>query len=130
MPAETFSGVKSYHDMLHKAQSLSPALTYVVCNLLRSIPAKNLETDERHVYSRVLNMDSNDEPFSTYFAGDSNSEISQFLKVAFSSHNVFVKWADDYGYRKRLKADKQFVRWLKGDVVQMHDKDELVTICP
>lgn len=124
MQSSPYSGQKSYHDMLRNAQSVSPALTFILCKLLLSAPEI---TDEGLVASETFSVDHGE--FATYFSDKSESSLmSQFLKEVFKGFNVHISWTDMYGKSQRLLADKQFVQWLQSGVVEMHDSEHLITI--
>ena len=121
----TFSGVQSYHEMLKKAQSTSPALTYILCSLLLEVELS--DKSDPTVKSRAVAVHGDE--FKGAFHKDSDySRMSLFLKEVFGRFNAWVSWKDQQGESQYIVADKQFVRWLQSDVVEVHSQEELVTI--
>lgn len=121
-PDKTYSGQKAYHEMLIRAQAMSPALTYVFCKLLLSIKVDPAQHRQR---VRVLVSD----PYYNLFSRTRDTCImARFGKEIFNDFTVWAGAVDYQGTECYVAADTQFVEWLKTGVVVMDDEKQLVTI--
>lgn len=127
MSAGTFTATTSYHQMLKRAQEVSPVLTYVLCALL--IKA---EEEKDHVVMRSERVPleyRQNHPFSYYFMTD---EMESFVKLIFHGITVKVSCSSQAGgadfYSRELIAHRQFVLWLKGLKLTFDDETQSVVI--
>ncbi len=126
-PVKTYSGQQAYHEMLVRAQALSPACTYVVCDLLLKIEIKPDVMQQR---SRAINLSNQAESLLHLFSlhNPFESRMALFLKAAFGGFNVLIGFCDHLFAQQELVVDTQFLQWLQSDVVIVDDKSKLVTI--
>lgn len=131
MSDKTYSGVKAYHEMLVRAQALSPGLTYAMVSLLLAITIKPKE-----IYQESRSVSARDCPdFGDYFRDvypsvDSSKPVTimqSFLQQIFCAF-VARGTRDDCGRDCKVIAETQFVKWLKSDVVTVDKTEKLITI--
>ena len=131
-PTKTYSGEQSYHEMLIRAQALSPVLTYLLCDLLlrtkinpkvlvQATPSVELHDDGLYA-DRIRG-------FGVYFERNSeSSKMSQFLRTVFGGFTIHIGWTDSVGHIQHLLVDTPFVQWIQSGVVTMDESKQLVTI--
>ncbi len=132
MSDKTYSGVKAYHEMLVRAQALSPALTFAMATLISRIKIK---TGEVYQETEVVNANGCDHKLRHHFrdvyptpANERCCTIMQsFLREIFHGYTVRAT-REHCGDSCCLIVETQFVRWLQSGVVEFHDGDMLVTI--
>lgn len=129
---KTYSGQQSYHEMLIRAQALSPVLTYLLCSLFLST-----KIDTRLKMQQSTSIPLHDDKrwaertatFGVYFDREpGSSKMSRFIKEVFGGFTVEVGWSDTHGHVQHLFADTPFVQWLQSGVVTMDESKLLVTI--
>lgn len=122
---KTFSADQSFHEMLVRAQALSPVLTYIMCWFL----LRPHDKQENPLVVRSILAPHNQPFFYSRFEGKYNSSMCGFLRHIFQGYVVHVG-SEDYHFNEFyfLYADVAFVHWLQSGVVTMDDKRQLLTI--
>lgn len=122
-PEKTYSGQQSYHEMLVRAQALSPALTFVLCTFLTKIPIdpKKLRVG--------ISIKADNEFFNLFAQNPDSCPMARFVKEVFHNFTVTFGMTGQMGMEYGMGADVQFVQWLQGEeVVVIDQKKRLVTI--
>lgn len=129
---KTYSAQQSFHEMLIRAQALSPVLTFLLCNLLLKTkvdPQIRIQSSANIHLCREDRWEQRARTFGVYFdLQPESSKMSKFIKEVFGGFTVSIGWGDSQGHHQHLMADTPFVQWLQSGVVTVDDEKQLVTI--
>lgn len=116
---DVFTGIKSYHDMLKRAQALDPVLTYVLCDLVMRIKIiKNLASYE----TEKVGTDIGDHKYSYYFF---LQHIDVLTLQVFHNLTVRVSRSSD---SSTLVVRREFVKFVQTLKLTFDHEDHFVTI--
>lgn len=122
MSDDVFSGQKSYHDMLKRAQALDPVLTYVLCDLVVRIKVEKSKKDYHAYETEEVSTQLNSHKYTYYFY---LSHMDVLTKEVFHDLTVRVSRCQDYS---TLVVRPEFANWLKALKLTFDHENHFVTI--